>query len=225
MLDERLEKLEMKEMQLEEHEPLEKAGILKERPLKEHAKEFELKERKVSDREVAALRSMLELIADNELEAKFMSKDIINSISYLEKKRSGWTHSSQAPATMDQTQLQGRKNHTVASVPIFLLQLQNLNSKDQLQLQDNKKSLRITDISFNKSGARKQKVSALIAPPHLRRPSFREQLQPQDNNKRPKIYVSADNPEVTSDDANYGGLTETFSGTMKFSASESNAQQ
>lgn len=186
---------------------------------------------KAIDEAISALRSILELVADYKYESKYVTEDIIRSISYLEKKREGWTRSLQAPNSVDQPQLQGRNYQTAGisrpadqptSAPVVQPQLLNPNLWNQLQQQDMRFR---SDFPVDIPGVRNQSAFAPIMQPHLHNSNFQDQEQLQNNNKRPRIDLLADRPQVTQDVAAYGGATQFFTATNHFGASDLNAQQ
>ncbi|XP_073265341.1 uncharacterized protein [Populus alba] len=185
-----------------------------------------LLQRKAIDKAISALRSILELVADYKYESKYVTEDIIRSISYLEKKREGWTRSLQAPNSVDQPQLQGRNYHTagiscpadrLASASVVQPQLLNPNLWNQLQQEDMRFR---SDFPVDIPGVRNQSAFAPIMQPHLHSSNFQDQEQLQDNNKRPRIDLLADRPQVTQDVAAYGGATQFFTATNHFGASD-----
>ncbi|KAJ6918370.1 hypothetical protein NC651_012571 [Populus alba x Populus x berolinensis] len=188
--------------------------------------------RKAIDKAISALSSILELVADYKYESKYVTEDIIRSISYLEKKREGWTRSLQAPPnSVDQPQPQGRNYQTAGisspadqptSASVVQPQLLNPNLWNQLQQQDMRFR---SDFPVDIPGARNQSAFAPIMQPHLHNSNFLDQEQLQNDNKRPRIDLLADRPQVTQDVAACGGATQFFTATNHFGASDLNAQQ
>ncbi|KAJ9185920.1 hypothetical protein P3X46_005491 [Hevea brasiliensis] len=95
------------------------------------------------DKGVAALRTILECVADYKLESRFPTQKVTDLIVELEKQKASIRGSLPAPPFVVQPQVQGGNNHTIGtSGP--KPSLHNQNSRDRLQFQGNNKRPKIS---------------------------------------------------------------------------------